>query len=272
MVVGKVLAKMSFMVPDMIVTISELAAKYISKEYKPRVAVYGIPMGVDRNKFPKISKDHSRESLINNKVLPHELLDKFIVLYAGAISNNQRIENLAFAAEKLKAENENDIAILIIGEGDEKQNLQQLKLQLHLDNFYILPSQPRDTMPIVISSADSCTIQLSFEPIFDIALPTKFFEYIASGKPMIGICRGELANIINSNDIGRTVNFGDIDSLVTTIRDFKNSPNLMQTMKNNCYRTVERFSLDSLSSELQYILRKEMSSRIRHKINKKLLG
>jgi glycosyltransferase involved in cell wall biosynthesis len=127
-------------------------------------------------------------------------------------------------------------------------------------------------MPIVISSADSCTIQLSFEPIFDIALPTKFFEYIASGKPMIGICRGELANIINSNDIGRTVNFGDIDSLVTTIRDFKNSPNLMQTMKNNCYRTVERFSLDSLSSELQYILRKEMSSRIRHKINKKLLG
>jgi glycosyltransferase involved in cell wall biosynthesis len=256
MVFGKSIAKLSYIVPDVIITVSRLAAQYITKEYRPKASVYGIPIGVDPSKFLRLSKSNSRTDLIKKEIFPKEIENKFIILYAGLISNAQRIENLAYAAEKLK--NEKDIAILIIGEGEEKQKMQQLKLEYNLHNFYILPFQPRDIMPIIISAADVCMVMLSPEPIFDIALPTKFYEYIACGKPIIGVCSGELANIINSNNIGHTVNAGDTARLASIIKELRSSPALLQTMENNSYNTLQKFSLDSISSQFLNILKKEM--------------
>jgi len=256
LVFGKYIAKLSYIVPDVIITVSRLAAQYITKEYRPKASVYGIPIGVDPSKFLRLSKSNSRTDLIKKEIFPKEIENKFIVLYAGLISNAQRIENLAYAAEKLK--NEKDIAILIIGEGEEKQKMQQLKLEYNLHNFYILPFQPRDIMPIIISAADVCMVMLSPEPIFDIALPTKFYEYIACGKPIIGVCSGELANIINSNNIGHTVNAGDTARLASIIKELRSSPALLQTMENNSYNTLQKFSLDSISSQFLNLLKKEM--------------
>ena len=60
MLLGKVIAKFSYIVPDIIITVSRLAAEYISREYRPKASVYGIPTGVDPYKFPRFSKDNSR--------------------------------------------------------------------------------------------------------------------------------------------------------------------------------------------------------------------
>jgi glycosyltransferase involved in cell wall biosynthesis len=253
---GKILANLSYAYADVIITIGDYAAHYISKEYKPRSAVYGLPIGVDISKFPILSKDISKEELIEKKIFPSELRNKFIILYSGSISPQQRVDSLAYAANKLK--NEKEIAFLIIGEGREKQKLEQLKLEHTLDNFYLLPSQPRNLMPTILSAVDVCTVLLSPEPIFQMALPSKFYECIASNKPLIAVCEGELADIINTNKIGRTVNYGDIDGLSSIIKDFKDSPSLIQTMKNNCANTLQKFSSDAIASKLQKILGKEL--------------
>ena len=258
MPLGKAIAKLSYMVPDMIVAISKLAAKHISTEYKPKAHVYPIPIGVDPNKFPTLAKDNSRAQLIKAKIICDRLQDKFIILYSGLISNAQQVENLAYAADKLKNDEEKEIVFLIVGEGEAKQNLERLKSERNLNNFYILPFQPRDTMPTIISAADACAVLLSPEPIFDIALPSKFYEYIACGRPIIGVCGAELADIINSNNIGRSARPGDIDRLVSIIKELKNSPTLMHTMENNCKETLQMFSLDTLACNLQDILKKEM--------------
>lgn len=119
MSIGKIAAKLSYAMPDIIITVSGLAARYINKEYRPKAPVYNIPIGVDRNKFPRISKDYAREQLIRNKIMPHDLENKFIILYAGLISKAQGIENLAYAADKLK--DDGSIAILVVGEGEKKK-------------------------------------------------------------------------------------------------------------------------------------------------------
>ncbi len=254
--IGRVVAKWSYSVPDVIITVGELAANHISREYEPKAPVYGIPIGVDPDRFPRISTHDSRTKLIKMCIIPSDLQDKFIVLYSGIISNNQRVENLAYAARKLKKDDEKEIAILIIGEGDEKRKLQELKLIHNLNGLYILPPQPREIMPVLISAADLCAILLSFESIFDAALPTKFYEYLACGKPMIGVCRGELADIINSSEIGRTADPGNVDKVVSIIKFLKNSPDLMQTLETNCYITLQRFSLDAISNQFLDLLNK----------------
>ncbi len=260
MLVGKALAKLAYSLPNTIITISTSAADRISKEYQPKIPVHGIPVGVDATKFESIQKEKARQELIKMNIFPPDLFNKFIVLYTGIISTAQRVENLVYAAEKLK--NVNEIAIVIIGEGEQKEKLQHLKKTHNLHNFHLLPTQPRNLMPTVISSADVCAIMLSSESIFQIALPTKFYEYMASKKPLIAVCEGELANVINFNNIGKAINHKDVGDLALQIKQFKESPTSLQIMKNNCEKTLQNFSIDKISSEINKILENKPGNSI----------
>ncbi|HEY7078352.1 MAG TPA: glycosyltransferase family 4 protein [Nitrososphaeraceae archaeon] len=252
---GKPIAKLSYKYADIIFTISNRAVELIVKEYHPKSPVYSLPIGVDPSRFPIVSKYQSRTELINNKIFPENLKDKFIVLYSGIISRAQRIENLAYLAKELK--NEKEIAILIVGDGEDKEKMVQLKIENGLDNFYILPYQPRSLMPSILSAVDVCTVLLSPEPIFEIAVPSKFYEFLACHKPIVGMCRGELADIINSKNIGYTTDIGDISKLATIIRRMKNSPTVMDTVERNSELALQNFSIDAISSKLREALKKE---------------
>lgn len=252
--IGKIAAKLSYYTPHVIVTIGELAAGYIKKEYKPKAPVFGIPVGVDPAKFPKLSKQNARHNLIEKGVLPAQLLDPFIVLYSGLISEAQGVENLMYAAERLR---DKKISILIVGEGPQKHRLELLKSECNLDNVHLLPLQPRDVMPTLISAADICTVLLSSEPIFEIAMPTKFYEYLACGKPLIGVCNGELANTIVKNNIGHVAKVGDVEGLASNILSLSDSPNSLRIMEVNCNSTLHKFSLDAIASIFDRIINEE---------------
>jgi len=253
---GRILARISYSVPDIIITIGEMAAERIIKEYRPKTRVYSIPIGVDPKVFSKLPKRNSRDELLKKRILPYGLEGKFIIFYSGLISTAQNVESLLYAADKLKLDKE--ICILIIGDGPEKNRLEELKSQKGLENVYLLSTQPRAIMPLIISAVDVCTISLSPEPIFSIAVPSKFYEYLSCCKPLIGICKGELANIIDLNEIGFSVIPEDTDKLVSVIEKFKNSSELLHVIENNCLNTLQRFSLDTLTVKFSDILKNEM--------------
>ena len=255
-IVGKFVAKLSYMVPDAIISISQLAADYISNQYRPSAKIYVLPIGADPSRFQRLSKKDSRVQLIRKKIIPAELEDKFVILYSGLISGATRVDNLAYAAEKLK-DDERTIAFLVVGEGEEKAKLRKLKHDLSLDNLYLLPFQPRDLMPRIICAADVCTVSLPSEPIFDVDVPTKFYEYLACGKPQLGICCGEVAKIIESRKIGLTVRDGEINQLVFTIKKLKNCRVLIEAMETNSAVVSAEFSLDNLVSKFIVLLKKE---------------
>jgi colanic acid biosynthesis glycosyl transferase WcaI len=262
MLVGRTVAKLSYIGPHMIITIGELAAEHVSKKYNPKAPVHPMPIGVDTSKFQTLPKYKCREELVRKQILPKELQNKFIILYAGLISNATQVDNLAYAANKIRDyDKESQVAILVVGDGHEKAKLEQLKNEYKLDNFYLLPFQPRQIMPTIISAADACTVSLPSDPIFDVDVPSKFYEYLACCRPFIGICGGEPAKIINSFNIGQTIKAGDINGLVSIIRNFKDSPDLLHSMENNCSVALQKFSLDNLASYFLSILNKEKNNK-----------
>lgn len=256
---GKILAKISYTVPDMLVTISEFAARYISTNYKPNKMIYALPIGVEPSRFPAKSKESSRKELIDIKIFPAALNNKFIVLYAGVITKITNVENLVYAADMLK--DDNDVAFLIIGEGEEKSRLEDIKLTGNLNNLFFLPFQDGAFVPHIISSADVCVVPLSSDPIYNATIPTKFFDYLACHKPQIGICGEELAMIINSNKIGLTVKDREIDKLVAGILSLKNSPSLIHSMEQNSHVVLKEFSLSTLASKFNHVLKEEIMKK-----------
>jgi len=263
---GKVLAKISYALPDMLIVISKLAAKYIADNYHPKVVVYSMPIGVDPSRYPTRTKESSRKELIKEHIIPSGLYDKFIVLYSGVITKITNVNNIVYAAEKLNKDHDN-IAFLIIGEGEEKQNIEQFRSHNMIKNLYLLPFQDTKWVPYIISAADVCVVPLSSEPIYETTLPTKFFDYLACNKPQIGICGGELEELINANKIGLTVKDGETEKLVEILLSLSNSPSLIDSMSLNSSRLLSNFTLDTLSTNLDKTLKEEILIR-NHRIKK----
>jgi glycosyltransferase involved in cell wall biosynthesis len=257
---GKIFAKISYTLPDMLVVISNFAAKFLANNYHPKVLIYAMPIGVDPARYPSRTKESSREELIQQNILPAELEDKFIVLYAGVITKVTKVKNLIYAADKLK-NSQNNIAFLIIGEGEEKESIKRLRSDNMINNLYLLPFQDAKLVPYIISAADVCVVPLSSEPIYETTVPTKFFDYLASNKPQVGICGGELEELINTNKIGLTVKDGEIDKLVDVLLSLSNSPSLIDSMIVNSSELLPSFTLERLSFNFKMALKKEILTR-----------
>jgi glycosyltransferase involved in cell wall biosynthesis len=255
---GKIIAKLSYFSADLIITVSESAAEYINSHYNPRTMVVGIPSGVDIENFSPASKAMARDKLIKEKILPAILYNKFIVLYSGRISAAQKIDDLVYAAKSL-LEN-GDIYIIIIGEGAANNRLHNYAVQNNLDNVIFLPFQKREMMPLIISSVDVCTLFLAPEPVYRIAIPTKFYEYLSCQKPIIGVCQGEVEKIIKKYNIGLTCPSGNVKELTYSIlkmRKLINSTDILE----NCKNALQNFSLEAISYEFKTVLENNLVNR-----------
>jgi glycosyltransferase involved in cell wall biosynthesis len=254
---GKILAKISYMLPDMLIVISDLTVEYVTNNYKPKVLIYPLPIGVDHSRYQRKSKESSRKELIEKKIISRDLENKFIVLYAGIISKVTKVDNLLYAANKLK--NDTNIVFLVIGEGEEKSRLEEIKLSYNITNLVFLPFQPSMMVPHIIFAADVCVVPLPSEPIYRVTVPTKFFDYLACLKPQIGICVGELAKLIDSNNIGITLNDRIVDKLAEVILTLKNSPSLIKSMELNSHSVLLEYTVDNLAVKFDLVLKKQIS-------------
>ena len=251
--IGKILSKAMYSSPDIIITISSSAAEMIREYYRPNPPIYDLPIGFDPQSFQYLEKRDSRNKLITDKVFPAQFQGKFLIIYTGLISRAQKVENLLKLARKL--DGDPDIMILIVGDGEDRSNI-ELETK-NLKNVYLLPYQPRNVIPYIIYSSDLCSVLLSCEPIFEIAFPTKFYEYLACRKQILGICKGEMANIINKFGIGCAVSENDIDLLVPFIIRIKRIHSDLG-VETKFDKAINEFSLENLSKRLNEILSKEM--------------
>jgi colanic acid biosynthesis glycosyl transferase WcaI len=156
---------------------------------------------------------------------------------------------------------------LIIGEGEERESLEQFKSDNMISNLYLLPFQDAKLVPYFISAAVVFVVPLSSEPIYETTIPIKYFDYLACNKPQIGICGGELEKLINTNNIGMTVKDGETDKLIDVVLFLNNSPSSIDSMIVNSKKLLTNLTLDSLSLNFSNALKKEILVRNK-RINK----
>jgi glycosyltransferase involved in cell wall biosynthesis len=143
----------------------------------PGTETHWLPNGIDFNQF-NINADGSdfrRKWKVPN--------DSFIVLYAGIFGYAQGLETVLQAAELLL--DNQKIKFFLIGDGPEKQRIIDLALKKNLWNMEILPNMARNNIPEIISACNAYVVPLKKLDLFLGAIPSKIFEPLAMGKPVI---------------------------------------------------------------------------------------
>ncbi len=97
-----------------------------------------------------------------------------------------------------------------------------------LDNARFVPRQAKEDMPGVWSLCDISLIQLKDSPLFKSVIPSKIFESMGMGLPIIlSLPKGEAARIVMQSGAGVVVPPERPDVLVeTVVRLFENPDEL----------------------------------------------
>lgn len=110
-------------------------------------------------------------------------VDSFVVVYGGAMSVVQGLDNVLDAAKVLSSEN-SMVEFVFIGTGSELSRLKDRKINENIDNILFLDYVPRSQYEIIIRSFDLGLISLSGHhevPSF----PSKSIDYIKVGLPIV---------------------------------------------------------------------------------------
>jgi glycosyltransferase involved in cell wall biosynthesis len=120
--------------------------------------------------------------------------------FAGNVGKVQNLENIINAFCLLPDGFQKKSQLNIIGDGSNLINLK--KLSNNNPNIIFHGKQKREDMAKFYKSSDFLIVSLINEPIFSVTVPAKTQTYIAAKKPILAIINGDVADIVNANNLG----------------------------------------------------------------------
>ncbi|HEY1261904.1 MAG TPA: glycosyltransferase family 4 protein [Terriglobales bacterium] len=152
---------------------------------------------------------------------------EFVVLYAGLHGIAQGLGHIIEAAKRLTGEE--GYRFVFIGDGPEKADL--IAGAEGCDNVTFMDPVPLDQMPELLASADVLLVPLARD--LPGAVPSKLYEAMASGRPLVLMANGEPAAIVNRHQAGVVVSTGDVPGLVNALRSLRADPARASTIAAN---------------------------------------
>lgn len=170
----------------------------------------------------------------------HGLTDTFTLLYSGNIGENHDLETVVEAAGQL--DDEDGVRVLIIGEGDKRDDIVALADQYDLRGSRItfLPYQPREDLPYSLTAGDVSIVSVQ-EGMKGICVSSKLYTALAAGMPVLVIAQpnDDEARIVKTFDAGRQVTQGDVNAVVDAIRTWQDNPDLVAEQGQNARNAFE---------------------------------
>jgi len=164
--------------------------------------------------------------------------DDFVVAYIGAHGLSHGLSKVLDAAEALQ--DEKGVRFLFVGEGAEKTKLVESARKKRLKNVTFLPGKKREEIIDFYHLADTCLVPLRNVPGFDTFIPSKMFEIMGCGKPIIASLRGEAARILTESKSAVIISPEKPEELVKAIQILRNNPERRRTMGESGRYFVEK--------------------------------
>lgn len=166
--------------------------------------------------LPKGSNDFAQK---------HDTVDKFTIVYSGNIGRFHELETVIDAIALLEKRGQDDIQLLIIGEGARKEKLQQRVEQRNIRNVRFLPFQPLDRLPETLTCGNASLVGIK-PGMEGLCVSSKLYSSLAAGKPILAVVDedDEVARVVREYDCGIHIEPGNADAAANTLQAWANNP------------------------------------------------
>jgi glycosyltransferase involved in cell wall biosynthesis len=232
--------KLSLNLADFILTDTQQHLCYFRDKFGiPDARMRVLYLGSDDTIFgPDLGKTESNNDLT--------------VFFYGTFVPLHGIEYIVKAASLLKKE---DIYFKILGDGQTYQEIQYLVNKLQPINIRFIPPVPLKELPAHINRSDICLGVFGNTPKTQRVIPTKVFNCMAVGKPVITADTPAIREIFTDRENIFLCKCANEESLAEAIMKLKEDQELRKNIAENGYRLIkERFTPRAIGQRLVEIL------------------
>jgi glycosyltransferase involved in cell wall biosynthesis len=227
-----------------VVLVTETFADHLAAQGVPRSKLAVIPNGADTHLFsPDVDGRPTRDRL--------GLDGQFVVAYVGSHGLSHGLDAVLGAAAR-----QPDVCYLLVGDGVERQRLLSDRDRRGLTNVRMLPSVPKAEVPGLYAAADVCLVPLRDVPLFETFVPSKLFEVLAAGRPIVGAVRGEARDILRRSGGALLVDPEQPAALAEAVERLRGDPELRQRLSRDGRAFAKRhYDRDALAARYLDLLR-----------------
>ncbi len=215
--------------------------KEMIKEFGTKTRVEILPTGLDLTLWKETNKEEF--------LLDKPWKDKKILIYTGRLAREKNIDFLLKSLAPL-LKRRDDTVLLIVGDGDERKNLENLKDKLLLkDKVFFLGWFPREKLINFYSSAHIFVFPSITETQGLVTL-----EAMAGGCAVVAVDASGSKSLV-SDGIDGFLTPLDPQIFSKKVELLLDNPELLNKMKANAKLKAQKFSVDNLARKLQDLYR-----------------
>jgi len=237
---------------DSIVAVTRGFCDFIEKRGGNRRKIHYIPNGTVVDLFMPQPPDLELKASLG-------LEGKFIVTFAGTLGIAQGLWSIIHAAKLLR--HYDKIALLFIGDGPVKKNLIELAQELKLTNTFFHPQVPITNITPYLNISDVLLVSLKNDVVFDTFIPSKMFDFMACGKPIILSVNGEARRIFEEAQAGiyvRPENFYELSNAIIEL--YENPELCCRCGESGRSYVIKNFSRQEQAQKLEKVFLKLLES------------
>jgi len=239
-----------------IVTVGEGYKKKLLEKNVPEEKITVIPNGID---LEILQPAQPNKQIIQK----YNLEGKLVCSYIGTIGMAAGLDAVIETAKELKKQNDKSIVFMLVGDGAEKETLQQKAAEESLDNIVFTGRVDKKQIPAYLSVSNACLIHLRKTELFKTVLPSKIFEACATAKPIILGVEGFAADFVKKANAGICIEPENPKQLFDAVKKLSQNPGLCCSLgKNGQEFVIKNHDRKNLSAEFLALL--ECTGRQKH--------
>lgn len=246
---AKFIERKLYLSADKIIPVTNSFKKYLMNCGVSSKKIKVIMNGVDTNIFNFKNSNYVKRSS-----------KTFIISYIGTIGMAHSIITLIEAAKILSKKHKDlTIQFQIIGDGADKENI--VTQALNVENVKILPNVTKEGVLEYLDRSDAGIIHLKKNDLFKTVIPSKMFEYMAMGVPILHGVEGESYDIVRKHNLGLYFEGENPNDLCSVILKLYNNKLLYDEISKNCVKTSKLFKREVFALKMLEEITKIEKSR-----------
>jgi glycosyltransferase involved in cell wall biosynthesis len=232
------LERLAARLSDTIITLTDSLRRELAEDYritrKSHMTV--LPLGLDLDLFANTPRKTG--AFLREFNLPEDAPTVGIVARLAPVKNHWLFLQ---AVEKIR-EQRPDVRFLIVGDGDNRADLEAYVKSHNLSDVVTFTGWQRDTH-LIYADLDVKVITSVNE-----GTPVTLIEALAVGCPVVATDVGGVGELLDGGKFGRLVPLGDVDALVTAILDVLDNPPDPEPAR---HAMIQRYGIDRLVRDIQ---------------------
>lgn len=207
-----------------------------------------VTNGIELDRFQPRPRDAALASALGFE-------GKIVAGYIGTHGLAHGLETILDAAALVRARpGGEDFRFLLLGDGADKERLKRLAAERGLDAVRFIDTVKKEDVPRYWSLLDVSIIHLRREELFKTVIPSKLFESMGMGVPVLLGVEGESAEILADAAAGRAFPPEDAGALADALFRYRAEPETAAAWRRNGPTAARGYDRAALAASMEEVL------------------